>query len=143
MWFYLSLTNQQREKFVKLIDSGRNTYRDIREEFPFLSNEDIIMLIGNKFTKRTLIDPRFLTNNLDILMFFTKCPEDFNKDYQFDNKDEFSLSVKGTNLLYQIQKEEENDRRYEEQKNLNQKIYKATIIGVIMSVLGVLISLLN
>lgn len=109
------LTQEELEKLVKLIYSGKNTYADLHKEFPYMTNEDWIDIIGDDFQieeyneniverikKISIKPPR------NIILFFTDIPDDYSEHYQFKPNDSFELSVISENLLYQLKKEDKN-----------------------------------
>ena len=56
------LTQKEIEKFVTLINSGKNTYKDIHNEFPNLSDNTLMDLIGDDFKTK---NPIYLSNRIN------------------------------------------------------------------------------
>lgn len=109
------LTQEELEKLVKLIDSGKNTYADLHKEFPYMTDEDWIDIIGDDFQieeyNENILDrikklPQI--HHRAIIIFFTETPNDYSEHYQFRPDDSFELSVISENLLYQLKKEDKN-----------------------------------
>ena len=111
----MSLTEKQKEKLALLIDSGRNTYADLHEAFPFFENDDWYDIIGDSFQERNpygIGDTRWLRENRasKIFIYFERCPESYTRTYQFQPSDKFELSINGENLLYRLKKEQQSSR---------------------------------
>ncbi len=109
------LTQKELEKLVRLIGSGKNTYAELHKEFPYMTNEDWIKIIGDDFQpddyNKGLIGALSMTSIISqrkIIIFFTETPDDYSEDYQFKSTDSFELSVSSENLLYQLKKEDKN-----------------------------------
>lgn len=111
------LTQKELEKLVRLIGSGKNTYAELHKEFPYMTNEDWIEIIGDDFQieeyNENLIkrmQNATLRNTRDIIIFFTEIPDDYSEHYQFKPTDSFELSFTSEDLLYQLKKEDINQR---------------------------------
>ncbi len=112
------LTQQELEKLVKLIGSGKNTYADLHKLFPYMSNTDWMQIIGDDFKIEDddfgVFNTRLIEaanyNKSQIIIFFENVPENYSRSYEFKNDDSFELSVPGANLFYQLDKEKRNKR---------------------------------
>ena len=106
------LTQQELEKLVKLIGSGKNTYADLHKLFPYMSNTDWMQIIGDDFKIEDddfgVFNTRLIEaanyNKSQIIIFFENVPENYSRSYEFKNDDSFELSVPGANLFYQLDK---------------------------------------
>lgn len=115
------MTCKEKELIVKLISEGKNTVADIRKILPKADLRDITF---HHVYENNLIH---LEDSVDYMQ---------QPKYKFKDTDAFYLTESGIDLLYKVQKEEK-------QSNMNKKIFIATVIGVIVSVIGVSISLLK
>lgn len=110
------LTQEELEKLVRLVGSGKNTYAELHKEFPYMTNTDWMCIIGDDFPEEEntrLIDcPKniFILKNKKAIIFFTEIPDDYSAHYQFKPTDSFELSVTYKDLLYQLKKEDINKR---------------------------------
>ena len=111
----MGYTRADCERLVRLADKdGRITYAQIQKEFPEFSNSSIYDWIGDSFHRKSTwdFDPRALRENRwsNVMLFWDTCPDDYVEGYQFKPTDTFHLSVPGSNLLYQLKKEDHQTR---------------------------------
>lgn len=111
----MGYTRADCERLVRLADKdGRITYAQIQKEFPEFSNSSIYDWIGDSFHRKSTwdFDPRALRENgwSNVMLFWDTCPDDYVEGYQFKPTDTFYLSVPGSNLLYQLKKEDHQTR---------------------------------
>lgn len=129
---FILLTQKEIEKFVTLINSGKNTYKDIHNEFPNLSDSTLIDLIGDDFeTKNFIYLSNRISKKIPILIFFTKVPDNYSENYTFKDDDSFELSVHGENILYQIEKEYQSEQNTKEAIRWAKYATILTFIGLI------------
>lgn len=111
----MGYTRADCERLVRLADKdGRITYAQIQKEFPEFSNSSIYDWIGDSFHRKSTwdFDHRALRENgwSNVMLFWDTCPDDYVEGYQFKPTDTFYLSVPGSNLLYQLKKEDHQTR---------------------------------
>lgn len=94
------LNQENREKLVLLVSSGQNTYTDIKQAIPDLTDDDL----------RTASLPMPILTPSERVLRLDPLPPGDKDRYEFAIDDTFSLSQYGVELLYQVQKE----RRLEE-----------------------------
>lgn len=97
------LAQEHVERLVSLISSGRNTYADIRQVFPQMEDDELITHITGPSGTCT-ISPAGKSPQL--LLILTSAPAKLTGNYQFKPDDQFSLTIQGQDVLYQLQKEE-------------------------------------
>ena len=124
------MIDKNKEKLVSLIYSGHNTYRELKSEFPDM-DESAWQYMGNSLTGRK--DVAFS----DKTCIPTKHP------LKLIDSDTFRLTEYGENLLHQLHKEAVRDKQAAEAMALNKRIFAATLIGVAIAAIGVLIALLK
>ncbi len=97
------LTDQESEKLVQLIASGKNTYADIKHDFP-LDWPDRYLYIDDYFKDGVV----FVGHPLEKigLIEFEIVPEEYSKEYRFKDEDKFRLTIKGRNLYNKCIREE-------------------------------------
>lgn len=125
------------ERLVKCADKdGHVTFAAIRKAFPDYDDDFFYGLIGDalkpdkKQAHPVALAPR---NHETIMLFWENCPEDYRKGYRFKDSYYFHLSVPGSNLFYQLQKEYH-------QKILDWAAAVGGIIGGICALISILIS---
>lgn len=123
------------ERLVKCADKdGHVTFAAIRKAFPDYDDDFFYGLIGDEFqTEQRFRVVQPLRNNGTIMLFWVKCPADYRKGYQFKDSDLFELSISGSNLFYQLQKEHR-------QTLLNWAAAIGGIVGGICALISILIS---
>lgn len=120
----MALTLEEVEILVKAVGNGHNSYADIKEALPQLSDERLKDAIGDSFKGRGLLcDIRL---NRPIWLWFVKCPDDYTEDYIFKDLDRFELSIPGEDVFYQLRKEQLQ----------NLKWLVSTIISVIAAIMA-------
>lgn len=126
------LTQKEIEIFVTLINSGKNTYKDIHNNFPNLSDSDLMDFIGDDFETKNIF---YLSNRINkktpTLIFFTKVPNNYSENYIFKDDDSFELSVYGENIRYQIEKEYQAEQTAKEAIRWAKYATILTLIGLI------------
>lgn len=108
------LTQKEIDSLVKLISTGKNTYKDISENFPYLSGEDLIDIIGDDFSSEREFSIRALDRHISPILFFINTPDKYEANYIFKLDDSFELSVYGENILYQLEKERQQEDKTNE-----------------------------
>ncbi len=111
----MGYTRADCERLVRLADKeGRITYAQIKKAFPEFSSSSLYDWIGDSFHHKSALDfdPRALRDNRwsNVMLFWDTCPDDYVDGYQFKPTDTFYLSVLGSNLLYQLRKEDQQAR---------------------------------
>ena len=109
------MTYKDKEKLVKLISSGHNTYRELKVEFPHM-NESAWQYIGNSMTGRK-----------DVAFSDKTCsPTEHPK--KLAGSDTFRLTEYGEDILYQLKKERKD----------NILLWFTAICGLIAAITGIL-----
>lgn len=87
------MTREQQEKLVYLVDSGRNTYQDIKQSLPEITDTEMryASVMAQAHEPRHILDLSFVPEK----PFF----------YKFQNGDTFHLTEEGQNVLYAYKKE--------------------------------------
>lgn len=109
------LSDKDKESFILLVASGKNTYSYLHQKFPALTDEDWYSIISDHFQidvpddfpgippwARTTI-PQFRATTSFIR--FIDCPKNYSERYQFQPSDSFTLTVAGENIFYRMRKE--------------------------------------
>lgn len=118
------MTDKNKEIVVKLIAEGKNSYADFCKAIPTLSEWDILGI-----TTQTAYN----ANNAIIYKISG------NKDSKtVQPSDRFSLNAHGQNFLYQLQKEDKMEALAAQSHILNVKIFRLTLIGLILSLISLL-----
>lgn len=125
------LTQKEIDSLVKLISTGKNTYKDISENFPYLSGEDLIDIIGDDFSFESEFSIRVLDRNISPILFFINTPDKYEANYIFKLDDSFELSVYGENILYQLEKERQQEEKTNEAIRWAKYATLLTFIGLI------------
>lgn len=94
------LNQENREKLVLLVNSGKDTYTDIKRAIPDLTDSEL----------RIASLPMRIVDLSERVLSLDHIPSGDKDRYEFATNDTFSLSQYGVDLLYQVQKE----RRQEE-----------------------------
>lgn len=125
------MTDENIEKLVLLIASGKNTLADIVKTVPIETPDEMDWLI-----EKDEYDPLDPPNPLAPIRFVEK-PQHYLSHRRFDLNDTFCLSEEGENILYRLRKEEsaktETVQQHEESMKINREIKKLTIINIIVS----------
>lgn len=90
------LTQKTREQLVLLINSGKNSYADIKQAIPELTDADL----------RIASLPMLINDLSERVLSLDHHPSGDAFRYEFTDTDRFSLSIYGEDLLYKIQKEQ-------------------------------------
>ena len=130
-----------------LIDSGRNTFADLRQAFPAMGNRDWCIYISDAF--KILPGLSGFDSDTPKVLHFLHVPEDYSPDYKFKDSDAFALDIAGKNVLYRVKKEEtakqEAQQRHEDEMKSNREIKKLTIINITATVsvglLGIIVAI--
>ena len=118
------MTDKNKEIIVKLVAEGKNSYADFRNAIHNLSEWEV-----QGITTSTAWNP-----NITILYKISG-----NKDSKtIQLSDRFSLNERGQNLLYQLQKEDKMEALAVQSHLLNVKIFRLTLIGLILSLIALL-----
>lgn len=88
------MTREQLDRIVLLIGNGANTYRQIKEAIPELSDKEL--------QSHSVIEKYIIKN----LYFYLKDSEGFQQRDHFLPEDIFVLNENGLNLLYRLRKED-------------------------------------
>lgn len=89
------LNRKTREQLVMLVHSGKNTYADIKQALPDLTDSDL----------RIASLPMMINDPSERVLCLDHHSFDDLYHYQFAENDTFSLSWYGEDLLYYVQKE--------------------------------------
>ncbi len=150
-----TLTDEEKDKLVLAVGSGKDSYKNICEVLPEMNPSTLMQYLlddpprepqtANYFNHI----PRFSVQRLPSLVQFIDVPEDFQELYQFKDTDRFHLTVTGENMLYYLKKElvikQEAAKqeliaaqRHEEQMRLQRKVFIASIVAIIIGVVQLL-----
>lgn len=138
------LTDYELEKLVLLIDSGRNTFADLRHAFPAMGNCDWCIYIRDAF--KILPGLSGFDPDTPKVLRFLHVPDDYSPDYQFKDTDTFTLDIAGENILYRVKKEHAMEQRlirldtieaqrYVEEMKLNRQIKNLAILGLLVGII--------
>lgn len=156
-----NLTNKQIDSLVSLIASGKNTYKDIQDAFPWINSPTMCYYLvdapksgPDQFASMELIP----IDNHQTYFQFKEVPDDFFYLYEFKPTDTFILNITGENRLYELQKEQyiekltlQNTQIAKESLTVAKEsatyakkaYYAAIIIGIIGILLGIQEKLIN
>ena len=127
------MTDENIEKLVLLVASGKNTVADLAELFPKITNTELHEVVEND----DFSNPMESTPNPNAPLQFIERPLNYSDRYRFMLTDSFRLSEYGEDILYRLRKEEsaktEAVRQHEESMKINREIKKLTIINIIVS----------
>lgn len=134
------LNQRTREQLILLVSSGKNTYTDIKQAIPELTDDELriasLPMLINDLSERVL--------SLDHL------PSGDKYSYKFADDDKFSLSWYGEDLLYKVQKELRQKRfaavaadEAEKARRVAEKSLLFSAIAAICAVISILIALLQ
>lgn len=142
-----NLTNKQIDSLVSLIASGKNTYKDIQDAFPWINSPTMCYYLvdapksgPDQFASMELIS----IDNHQTYFQFKEIPDDFFYLYEFKPTDTFELNISGENRLYELQKEQESLKLTKQSiASADAAVFWAKISVIISIVLFVLGKLLN
>lgn len=120
-----------KQKLVSLIASGHNTYADIQKSLPNI--DDAVM---DYITRSPSEEER-------LLLQIGPRPVSREESYKYLPDDCFTLTDAGQDVLDQLEKESFRDAQAAETMALNKKIFAATLIGVAIAAISVLVALLK
>lgn len=154
-----TLTNEQIEKIVLSIASGKNSYKDICEAVPEINSATVQDYLKNTpppDSKTRIVCSNYLIDNphKKSIIEFDKVPEQYALMYEFQDTDTFKLTVDGENIRYRLGKEqtaknealrmEENaSLRHVETMRWNKMVFWATVIAILISAVPVIKDLLK
>lgn len=95
------MTNEEKEKIVRLIGSGKNSYQDIKTSFPDMDDETLKFISTNPYGYA-----RGLVIHLVDAPSGDKC-----MSYNLRGNETFELTEAGKNLYYQLSKSDQEDKR--------------------------------
>lgn len=113
------MTDKEINKLILMIGNGKNTLKDIREAFPNLSNYDIY---------RMSVVCSYYGDVNKLFYLNRKIAIDDYPKYELFDDDTFSLSEKGENRFYELEKEQQTSCS----NNMNTVI---AIVGIIVSII--------
>lgn len=153
------LTDEQIEKIVLSIASGRNTFKDICEAVPGINSATVQEYLQNtppQDNKSLLVSSDFLISKpyKKTIIEFVEIPDGYETAYEFKETDTFKLTVDGENISYRLKKEKsvkdetlriENNaaQRHEESMKLNKKVFWAAVITILLSAVTLIRDLLK
>ena len=133
------MTDENIEKLVLLIASGKNTLADIVKTVPIETPDEMDWLI-----EKDEYDPLDPPNPLAPIRFVEK-PQHYLNHRKFDLNDTFCLSEEGENILYRLKKEQaakqEAAQRHEDEMNINREIKKLTRIGIAATITSIVVAI--
>jgi len=140
------LTDEQIEKIVLSIASGRNTFKDICEAVPGINSATVQDYLRNTPPpdSRTLVacsNYLFEKPYKKAIIEFTAIPKDYAIAYEFKETDTFKLTVDGENIRYRLRKEQVEADRYEETMKYNKDIKCLTTTGIIVGIIAIIVTI--
>jgi hypothetical protein len=128
-----------REDCIKLVmladENGIVLYKNVKETFPTSSSAFLYDWIGDSFNNKDLMDTRFLTGQVtNPMLFWLDCPMDYRDGYEFKPDDKFQLSVLGTDLRYEVKKEEE-------QAKISLETLRWAKFSTLLALIGILLAI--
>lgn len=133
----MRLTRKASERLVLLTDTKETLcYRDIHRAFPDLTKEELYSIIGDSFVDSgVLVDSYKKLAAGNALLYWVQRPANYKQGYAFQPDDRFRLSIKGSDILYAVQKER-NQELIEKATLLWAKISAAiTVTSIVLSLL--------
>jgi hypothetical protein len=134
------MTNKDKEILVILVSSGKDTFLDIHQKLENVSDNDLVDCVDNWF--RTIDGRIFSCYASFSLIHFVNCPDEYLPDYKFKDTDQFRLTEKGNNLLYQIQKEQRLEQLQKISIRWSRYATYCGLAGVIATVIGIIVAVL-
>lgn len=144
------LTDYELEKLVLLIDSGRNTFADLRHAFPDMDHCSWCIYISDAF--KILPGLSGFDPDTPKVLRFLHVPEDYSPDYHFKTADGFTLTIVGENILRRVKKEHAMEQRlmridtitaqrYVESLKENRKANKIAFTSLIVSIIALIVAI--
>lgn len=118
------MNNKDIDKLVLMIGNGKNSYRDIHNAFPSLSNYDIY---------RMSVVCSYYGDVNKLFYLNRKIAIDDYPKYELFDDDTFRLSEEGENRFYELEKEQQTSCS----NNMNTVI---AIVGIIVSIILAIIT---
>ncbi len=148
-----TLTDEQIDKLVFQVGSGHASYADFKKAVPELNSSTLSQYLSDDPKPPDGMPDRFRAFDAVVLHrnpYYFKLetiPKKFVYPYTFKSMDRFALTVSGQNRLYALKKElrlldlaKQSASSAETSNKYARLSYIATIVGIVIGVLGTLLS---